>query len=99
MNNTIPTNIFALGGLNEIGKNTYVVEHDDEIIVIDAGIKFANASSPGISGIIANYDYLIENENKVKCLIITHGHEDHIGGVPYLIKQLNIKKIYTPLLA
>ncbi len=99
MKNTIPTNIFALGGLNEIGKNTYVIEHDNEIIIIDAGIKFGNSSVPGISGIIANYDYLIQNEEKVKALIITHGHEDHIGGVPYLIKQLNVKKIYTPLLA
>ncbi len=93
------TKIFAMGGIEEVGKNMYVVEHDDEIIIMDAGIKFANELLLGMNGIIPNYEYLIKNSKKNIYLVITHGHEDHIGGVPYLLSKVDIKKIYAPKLA
>ncbi|MDE6472928.1 MAG: ribonuclease J [Ureaplasma sp.] len=87
------TAIYALGGLEEIGKNTYVVETEKSLVVVDAGIKFTNASMPGFDALVANFDYLKQKEHKIAALIITHGHEDHIGGIPYLLKLVNIKKI------
>lgn len=93
-----PTNIFALGGLEEIGKNTYVIENEDGIFIFDAGIKFSNDELLGMSGMVANYTYLKENEDKIKSLIITHGHEDHIGGIPHLLRMVNIPVIHAPLL-
>lgn len=95
----IPTKIFALGGLEEVGKNTYCIEYDNELIMIDAGVKFPESTMLGVSAVIPDYSYLVENQKKIKALFITHGHEDHIGGIQYLVQQVKIPVIYTPKLA
>ena len=96
---SLPVSIYALGGLGEVGKNMYCIENEETIIIIDAGVKFPGVEFPGINYIIPDFTHLKNNRNKVKALFITHGHEDHIGCIPFLLQSIHIPVIYAPRLA
>ncbi|MEX2010456.1 MAG: MBL fold metallo-hydrolase, partial [Parcubacteria group bacterium] len=87
--------IVPLGGVEEVGRNMMAIEFNDEIIVVDAGIQFTDAETPGIDYILPNTRYLEERKGRIKALVITHGHLDHIGGIPYIIDRIGNPPIYT----
>lgn len=90
------TKIFALGGLGEVGKNMYCVMHGNELVITDAGMLMPDSNLMGVDYVIPDYTFLKKNESKIKALFITHGHEDHIGGIPFLLQMVNIPVIYAP---
>lgn len=87
--------VIPLGGVEEVGRNMMLVEFRDDIVVVDAGIQFTDAETPGVDYILANTKYLEDRKHKIRALVITHGHLDHIGGIPYLITRLGNPPIYT----
>ena len=89
------TKVFALGGLGEVGKNMYCIMHENELIITDAGVIFPDEVM-GVDYVIPDFTFLKKNENKIKALFITHGHEDHIGAIPFLLQTVNIPAIYAP---
>ena len=92
-----PLKIISLGGLDEIGKNMTVYEYGSDIFIIDCGMTFPDAEMPGVDIVIPDFSYVVKNADRVKGLVITHGHEDHIGGIPYLLKMLNCPVYATKL--
>ena len=96
---THETLICALGGLGEVGKNMYMFMHEDEIFIVDCGVMFPEDDLMGIDYVLADYSILKNMQDKIKGLIITHGHEDHIGGIPFFLQNINIPVIYTPNVA
>lgn len=93
------TLVYALGGLGEVGKNMYCFEHGNEILIIDSGVRFPEDDLLGVDYVIPDYNHLVKNDKKRKILVITHGHEDHIGGIPFLLKSVSIEAIYAPAFA
>lgn len=97
MKNKKTLKVRFLGGVGEIGKNMTALEYGNDIIVIDAGLTFPSDQTPGIDLMIPDYGYLVQNKDKVRGIVITHGHEDHIGGLPYVLKDLNVPVYGTKL--
>lgn len=94
--NNEDTKVFALGGLGEVGKNMYCIMHNNEIVIIDAGMSIPAGDLLGVDYVIPDFSFLKKNESKIKGLFITHGHEDHIGAIPFLLQTVNIPIIYAP---
>ena len=94
-----PVSVYALGGLGEVGKNTYCIENENHLIIIDAGVMFPEQGILGVNYVIPDYTHLKNVRSKIKGLFITHGHEDHIGAIPFLLQNVNIPVIYAPKLA
>lgn len=94
-----PIKIYALGGLGEVGKNCYCIENDTELIIIDSGVLFPDYTTPGVNYVIPDFTHLKENATKIRALLITHGHEDHIGSIPFLLQTVKVPLIYAPRLA
>ena len=94
-----PVHMIPLGGEQEIGKNTWVFRYEDDIILLDAGLAFPDATMHGINIVLPDMTYLKENQDKIRAMIVTHGHEDHIGGIPYHLRDFTIPVIYGPKLA
>ncbi|HZJ89902.1 MAG TPA: ribonuclease J [Bacilli bacterium] len=96
---SMPVSVYALGGLGEVGKNMYVIEDEKSLVIFDAGVLFPEQGLPGIDYVIPDFSHLVTNSRKIKALVITHGHEDHIGAIPFLIQSVHIPIIYAPPLA
>lgn len=94
---TIPVKIIPLGGLGEVGKNITLYEYDGDMLLVDCGMTFPDEDTPGVDSIIPDFTYVLENKDKIKGLVVTHGHEDHIGAIPYLLKQFNVPIYATRL--
>ena len=95
--NIKPVRIIPLGGIGEIGKNITLYEYDGDMFIVDCGMSFPDADTPGIDIVIPDFTYIIENKDKIRGMVLTHGHEDHIGAIPYLLKNLNIPIYSTKL--
>ena len=92
-----PIKIIPLGGLGEIGKNITLYEYDGDMFLVDCGMAFPDEDMPGIDIVIPDFSYVLENKDKIKGMVVTHGHEDHIGAIPYLLRNFNLPIYATRL--